>query len=212
VLESLDVTVEDVRAKVARIVGQGVEATTGQIPFTPRAKKVLELSLREALSIGHNYIGTEHILLGLAREGEGVAMRILLDFEADAEKIHARVIEMLSGAPPPEEVELEPELQAEVDRVSGEKRAAVEAQQFDHAASLRDREKALVRLAREGNLEQFWNEARRPLERPRPITIPPRVVKRRPPREGWTLPFLAGGLTFGVALGLGIVIGRLVWG
>ena len=68
VLESLDITVEEVRAQVARIVGQGDEVTTGQIPFTPRAKKVLELALREALSLGHNYIGTEHILLGLVRE------------------------------------------------------------------------------------------------------------------------------------------------
>ena len=64
VLESLDITVEEVRAQVARIVGQGDEVTSGQIPFTPRAKKVLELALREALSLGHNYIGTEHILLG----------------------------------------------------------------------------------------------------------------------------------------------------
>ena len=86
-LESLDITVEEVRAQVARIVGQGDEVTTGQIPFTPRAKKVLELALREALSLGHNYIGTEHILLGLVRENEGVAARILLDFDADAEKI-----------------------------------------------------------------------------------------------------------------------------
>src|ERR687890_215303 len=79
VLESLDITVERVRAQVVRIVGSGEEVTSGQIPFTPRAKKVLELALREALSLGHNYIGTEHILLGLVRENEGVAARILLD-------------------------------------------------------------------------------------------------------------------------------------
>src|SRR5882724_1262790 len=97
VLESLDITVEEVRAQVARIVGQGDEVTTGQIPFTPRAKKVLELALREALSLGHNYIGTEHILLGLVRENEGVAARILLDFDADSEKIRNEVIRMLSG-------------------------------------------------------------------------------------------------------------------
>lgn len=97
VLESLDITVEEVRAQVARIVGQGDEVTTGQIPFTPRAKKVLELALREALSLGHNYIGTEHILLGLVRENEGVAARILLDFDADAEKIRNEIIRMLSG-------------------------------------------------------------------------------------------------------------------
>src|SRR5213596_2897001 len=97
VLESLDITVEEVRAQVARIVGQGDEVTTGQIPFTPRAKKVLELALREALSLGHNYIGTEHILLRLVRENEGVAARILLDFDADAEKIRNEIIRMLSG-------------------------------------------------------------------------------------------------------------------
>src|SRR5689334_19775153 len=97
VLESLDITVEEVRAQVARIVGQGDEVTTGQIPFTPRAKKVLELALREALSLGHNYIGTEHILLGLVRGNEGVAARILLDFDADAEKIRNEIIRMLSG-------------------------------------------------------------------------------------------------------------------
>src|ERR671935_2777979 len=97
VLESLDITVERVRAQVVRIVGSGEEVTSGQIPFTPRAKKVLELALREALSLGHNYIGTEHILLGLVRENEGVAARILLDFDADAEKIRNEIIRMLFG-------------------------------------------------------------------------------------------------------------------
>src|ERR687887_583260 len=97
VLESLDITVEEVRAQVARIVGEGDEIATGQIPFTPRAKKVLELALREALSLGHNYIGTEHVLLGLARENEGVAARILLDFDADADTIRDAVIRSLSG-------------------------------------------------------------------------------------------------------------------
>jgi ATP-dependent Clp protease ATP-binding subunit ClpC len=98
VLDALDVTVEAVRAQVARIVGPGDEVTTGEVPFTPRAKKVLELALREALSLGHNYIGTEHILLGLVRENEGVAARILLDFDADAEKIRNEIIRMLSGS------------------------------------------------------------------------------------------------------------------
>jgi Clp amino terminal domain, pathogenicity island component len=97
VLESLDITVERVRAQVMRIVGSGEEVTAGRIPFTPRAQKVLELALREALSLGHNYVGTEHILLGLVRENEGVAARILLDFDADSEKIHNKVIGMLSG-------------------------------------------------------------------------------------------------------------------
>jgi ATP-dependent Clp protease ATP-binding subunit ClpC len=97
VLGSLSITVEEVRLQVARIVGQGDEVVSGQIPFTPRAKKVLELSLREALSLGHNYIGTEHVLLGLVRENQGVAARILLDFDADAEKIRNEVIGMMSG-------------------------------------------------------------------------------------------------------------------
>jgi ATP-dependent Clp protease ATP-binding subunit ClpA len=97
VLESLDITVERVRAQVVRIVGSGEEVTSGQIPFTPRTKKVLELALRGALSLGHNYIGTEHILLGLVRENEGVGARILLDFDADSEKIRNEVIRMLSG-------------------------------------------------------------------------------------------------------------------
>ncbi len=97
VLEGLDITVEEVRSQVIRIVGAGEEVTSGQIPFTPRAKKVLELALREALSLGHNYIGTEHILLGLVRENEGVAARILADFDADSEKIRNEIIRMLSG-------------------------------------------------------------------------------------------------------------------
>jgi ATP-dependent Clp protease ATP-binding subunit ClpC len=98
VLESLDITVDEVRAQVKRLVGQGdEEIVTGQIPFTPRAKKVLELALREALSLGHNYIGTEHVLLGVVRENQGVAARILLGFDADAEKIRNETIRMLSG-------------------------------------------------------------------------------------------------------------------
>ncbi len=97
VLESLDVTVERVRDQVVRVVGRGKEISPGQIPFTPRAKKVLELALRESRGLGHSYIGTEHILLGLVRENEGVAARILLDFDADSEKIRNEVIRMLSG-------------------------------------------------------------------------------------------------------------------
>jgi ATP-dependent Clp protease ATP-binding subunit ClpC len=96
-LESLEITIEEVRAEVARIVGQGYEVTAGQIPFTPRAKKVLELSTREARTLGHRYIGTEHILLGIVRENEGVASQILLDLGADAETVRNRLIEMLSG-------------------------------------------------------------------------------------------------------------------
>jgi len=98
VLEELGVTLEAVRSQVERIVGLGDEVVaTGQIPFTPRAKKVLELGLREAVSYKHNYIGTEHILLGVVREGEGVAMRILQELGADEERVRAAVIRLLSG-------------------------------------------------------------------------------------------------------------------
>ncbi len=97
VLESLDITVERVRAQIVRIVGLGEEVASGQIPFTPRVKAVFELALREALSLGHNYIGTEHMLLGLVRENEGIAARILVDFDADPEKVRNEVIRMISG-------------------------------------------------------------------------------------------------------------------
>ncbi len=98
VLESLDVNSDEVRRQVIHIVGAGdLPATTGQIPFTPRAKHVLEIALREALSLGHRYIGTEHILLALVRENEGVAARILLDFDADAKKIRNEIIRILKG-------------------------------------------------------------------------------------------------------------------
>ena len=97
VLESLDLTVEEVRAQVVSIVGQGEAAATGQIPFTPHAKEALEFSLREALALGHEWIGTEHVLLGLVRATDGVAARILLDFGADADTIRNEVIRMMSG-------------------------------------------------------------------------------------------------------------------
>jgi ATP-dependent Clp protease ATP-binding subunit ClpC len=97
-LHEFDVTFEKVQAEVARIIGQGDEVTTGQIPFTPRAKKVLELSLREALDNGENYIGPGHILLGLLREGEGVAARILMDF-AQLEEIRAAVLGVATDRP-----------------------------------------------------------------------------------------------------------------
>jgi ATP-dependent Clp protease ATP-binding subunit ClpC len=97
VLESLDITLERVRAQVVRIVGSGEEVPSGQIPFTPRVKEVFELALREALNLGHSYIGTEHILLGIVRENEGIAARVLVDFHADSEKVRNEVIRMLSG-------------------------------------------------------------------------------------------------------------------
>ena len=96
-LESLGISLEGVRAQVEEIIGQGQQAPSGHIPFTPRAKKVLELSLREALQLGHNYIGTEHILLGLIREGEGVAAQVLVKLGADLNRVRLQVIQLLSG-------------------------------------------------------------------------------------------------------------------
>ena len=96
-LESLGISLEGVRSQVEEIIGQGQQAPSGHIPFTPRAKKVLELSLREALQLGHNYIGTEHILLGLIREGEGVAAQVLVKLGADLNRVRQQVIQLLSG-------------------------------------------------------------------------------------------------------------------
>ncbi|MDO4244141.1 MAG: ATP-dependent Clp protease ATP-binding subunit [Actinomyces sp.] len=96
-LESMEVSLDAVRAQVVEIIGEGQSAPSGHIPFTPRAKKVLELSLREALQLGHNYIGTEHILLGLLREGEGVAAQVLTKLGADLSTVRQTVMQMLSG-------------------------------------------------------------------------------------------------------------------
>jgi len=96
-LRSLDISLEAVRQQVEEIIGQGQSAPTGHIPFTPRAKKVLELALREALQLGHNYIGTEHILLGLVREGEGVAAQVLESLGASLDRVRQAVIQLLEG-------------------------------------------------------------------------------------------------------------------
>ncbi|AXR74345.1 ATP-dependent Clp protease ATP-binding subunit [Auritidibacter ignavus] len=96
-LESMSISLGAVREQVQEIIGQGQQAPPGHIPFTPRAKKVLELSLREALQLGHNYIGTEHILLGLIREGEGVAAQVLVKLGADLNRVRQTVIQLLSG-------------------------------------------------------------------------------------------------------------------
>ncbi len=98
-LESLDISLEAVRGQVEDIIGQGQQAPSGHIPFTPRAKKVLELSLREALQLGHSYIGTEHILLGLIREGEGVAAQVLVKLGADLNRVRQQVIQLRQRLP-----------------------------------------------------------------------------------------------------------------
>src|SRR5690554_3495586 len=105
-LESLSISLDSVREQVQDIIGQGQQQPTGHIPFTPRAKKVLELSLREALQLGHNYIGTEHILLGLIREGEGVAAQVLVKLGADLNKVRQQVIQLLSGYQGKEQVQV----------------------------------------------------------------------------------------------------------
>ena len=190
--------------------------------FNDRAKRVLALAQDEAIRFNHNYIGTEHLLLGLVREGEGVGVRILLDLDVDAERIRNEVIRALPGSAAPFEpiAPLAPDLRAEVERVRSEKEAALEAQEFEKAASLRTRERNLVRLGRDGEVEGFWEEARRPLPAAS-VRLPrsrPRRLRLREVRPGAkvrdirTLSFLAGGATFGVALGVGILIGRLIWG
>jgi ATP-dependent Clp protease ATP-binding subunit ClpA len=166
-LESLDVSLEAVRAQVEEIIGQGQSAPTGHIPFTPRAKKVLELSLREALQLGHNYIGTEHILLGLIREGEGVAAQVLVKLGGDLSRVRQQVIQLLSGyaggmeaaeqaartrqvhMTVPEDLR---EAEEQLDQVRRHKEAAIDAQDFERATALRDQELQLLeRLAeREG--------------------------------------------------------------
>ncbi|MBO3723663.1 ATP-dependent Clp protease ATP-binding subunit [Actinomyces bowdenii] len=96
-LESMDISLDAVRAQVVEIIGEGQSAPTGHIPFTPRGKKVFELSMREALQLGHNYIGTEHLLLGLLREGEGVAAQVLTNLGGDLSSVRQTVMQMLSG-------------------------------------------------------------------------------------------------------------------
>jgi ATP-dependent Clp protease ATP-binding subunit ClpA len=165
-LELLGIRLEAVRAQVEEIVGRGQMAPTGHIPFTPRAKKVLELSLREAKQLGHNYIGTEHILLGLLREGEGVATHVLVKLGADLSRARGQVIGLLSGDAGTEEAAAARtrlvrmtvpddllEAQEQFAEVRREKEAAINAEDFDQAAALRDKEQQLLRMLVERELE-----------------------------------------------------------
>jgi ATP-dependent Clp protease ATP-binding subunit ClpA len=152
VLAELDVTLEDVRARVIAIVGKGEKVGTGQIPFTPEAKHSLSLSFQEALALGHDHIGTEHLLLALVRVDEGVGARILVDLNVDAEGIRQAVIRTLSGpgaveALPPElddtrmtSPPLAPELLQELGRLSAERQALLDAGKFEEAARISRRE------------------------------------------------------------------------
>jgi hypothetical protein len=172
-LESLGISLEAVRREVEEIIGQGQEPPSGHIPFTSRAKKVLELSLREALQLGHNYIGTEHILLGLIREGDGVAAQILVKLGADLNRVRQQVIQLLADSPADvvtgignvesrlsaveQWVGIVPDT-ADLDRQIGqarsERRAAAAAHDHERAASLRAREKEL--LAEKASRRQQW--------------------------------------------------------
>jgi ATP-dependent Clp protease ATP-binding subunit ClpA len=166
-LESLGISLEAVRTKVKEIIGQGQSAPTGHIPFTPRAKKVLELSLREALQLGHNYIGTEHLLLGLIREGEGVAAQVLVTLGADRDRVGQQIIQLLSGyAAGGGEAGARTRLvhmtvptgiredEEQLAQVRGEKEAAIDADDFERAAVLRDQERQLLR--RLADRERAW--------------------------------------------------------
>jgi len=187
-LESLGISLEAVRQQVEEIIGRGQEAPSGHIPFTPRAKKVLELSLREAQQLGHNYIGTEHILLGLIREGSGVAAQVLVKLGADLNRARQQVVQLLHGYQgedvtgeglplsddPPSRVDsldrrlaaierwvgLRPDLDdldQEIARVRRDKEAAIDRQDFESSAALRDQEKQL--LAARVRQEKEWTEA-----------------------------------------------------
>ena len=187
-LESLGISLEAVRQQVKEIIGRGQQAPSGHIPFTPRAKKVLELSLREAEGLGHNYIGTEHILLGLIREGSGVAAQVLVKLGADLNRARQQVVQLLhgragedligAGSPLPDDaltqvdsldrrlaaierwVGLRPDLDdldQEIARVRREKEAAIDRQDFEVSAALRDQEMQL--LAARAAQEKEWTEA-----------------------------------------------------
>ena len=179
-LESLGISLDAVRQQVEEIIGQGQQAPSGHIPFTPRAKKVLELSLREALQLGHNYIGTEHILLGLIREGDGVAAQVLVRLGADRKRVRQQVTQLLHGRaaeePGPgaeagletveqqltvtEQVGMGPDtsdLDEQIRAARTEKQAAIEAQDFDQAVALRARETQL-RAAKAARQERWAAE------------------------------------------------------
>jgi ATP-dependent Clp protease ATP-binding subunit ClpC len=165
-LESLGISLEAVRAEVEQVIGRGQTTPGPQIPFTPRSKKVLELSLREARSLGHDYIGTEHILLGLIREGEGVAAQVLVKLGADLQRTREQVIALLSGyaggVEPSAETRLVRmalpedlrELQEQLAQARRQKERAIDAGDFDQAAALRDQERQL--LGRLVEREREW--------------------------------------------------------
>ena len=170
-MESLGLSLEEVRHQVIEITGHGQHTPAGHLPFTPRAKKALELSLREALSLGHNYIGTEHLLLGLLREEHGIAARVLTGLGADHARVQEQVLDLLNQreqvnreaqrtrqAIPAELVDTAEQL----DQVRAQKEAALEAEDVEAAKALRDREKQL--LAEKQRLERQLNAGEEPAD------------------------------------------------
>jgi Clp amino terminal domain, pathogenicity island component len=172
-LKSLDINLETVRQQVEEVIGRGEEPPSGHIPFTPRAKKVLELSLREAIQLGHNYIGTEHILLGLIREGEGVAAQVLVKLGADLNRVRQQVIRLLHGYSLDVAIDIHVvnsrlsaverwvgiaphtgDLDRQLEQARSEIHAAAAAHDEERAASLRDREREL--LAERSSRHQEW--------------------------------------------------------
>jgi ATP-dependent Clp protease ATP-binding subunit ClpC len=169
-LESVGVTLAGARACAERIVGRGAEVPTGQIPFTPRGKKVLERSLIRATRLGHDYVGTEHILLGLVSIGEGVALRVLRDSGVEPERLEETVIrtlrtqaqqhgpgERVAERFEPQSPPLAADVAAELARLSREKEEALQRQDFERAARLHDRERKLIDACR--RLIRVWNES-----------------------------------------------------
>ena len=152
VLESLDVSVEKARAQVVRIVGEGDEIATGQIMFTPRAKKVLELGLREALSLGDNYVASEHLLLGLVREGEGVGMEVLQAFDISPDAVRTETLRKRSEPLGEEHEQGSRErrgrraLEAAVVYVTAAKELAIANQEFHQASEITEIERRLNAL------------------------------------------------------------------
>ena len=177
-LESLGISLEGVRSQVEEIIGQGQQAPSGHIPFTPRAKKVLELAFREARALGHDYIGTEHILLGLIREGDGVAAQVLVRLGADLNRAREQVIRLLQEGQGDDDVlarvglldrrlaaierwvGIRPDLDdldQEIAQARQEKEAAIDREDFEVAVARRDEEKQ-GRAARAVR-EDEWTEA-----------------------------------------------------
>jgi prophage maintenance system killer protein len=161
-LTGLGISLQAMRAQIEEIIGRAASGPTGHLPFTPRAKKVIELSMREALQLGHKYIGTEHLLLGLVREGEGVAAQVLIKVGADHARVRGEVLRLLAqGTPAPHGERGLPSGLKDLDRYDHQlakvrwvKKAAIDAQDFDTAAALRVAEKNL--LDKRAQLERDW--------------------------------------------------------